>query len=226
VPRFGCILPSVAHLPWDMTELLSPELGATIATLNVRNGLPGEHERALAEMQRAVDVLIDEGCTAIVAFGVPVSARQGYAAESAVLAALTAGRGSVPIVSSLTAAALKLRAAGARRPLLVTQYRPDINTLIQAFLRDAADLESAGAFGLGAGNAAEVNALRPDDFATLAGRAVAETSDADGVFLSARGNLRDVANRIEAETGLPAVEQVSAAIWWAQSQLLTTKGSR
>lgn len=217
--RFGCISPSVVLLPWDMAAVVPEGSQAAVVTLNVRNGLPGEHERALGERQRAADVLIDEGCGAIVAFGVPVSARQGYAAEAAALRALTEARGAVPIVSSLAATAFAFRRLGVRRPLLVTQYRPDVNEEIAAFLRDAAQLEPAGAVGLGAGNAAQVNALSGDDFFTLAQRALRDAPDADGVFLSARGSLLEISRRLETEYGLPVVEQVAAAAWWALSEL-------
>jgi maleate cis-trans isomerase len=218
VKKFGCISPSVIQLPWDMPAVLPPDLHVAVVTLNVRNGLAGEHERALSVMRRAADVLVDEGCGAIVAFGVPVSARRGYAVERAALDELTADRGSVPIVSSLAASALGFRALAVRQPLLVTQYAPDVNDLLLAFFRDAG-LEAAGAEGLGARNAAEVNALRAEHFYDLALRAIREHPAADGIFLSARGNLLEVALRIEAETGLPAIDQVQAAAWWAGSVL-------
>jgi maleate cis-trans isomerase len=216
--RFGCINPSVMHLPWDMEAALPPDLSVSVVTLNVRNGRPGEHERALSIMRGAADVLIDENCGAIVTFGVPVSARRGYAAEKAALSELTADRGAIPITSSLAAAALGLRELSVRRPLLVTQYAPEVNEQLFAFFRDTG-LEPAGAVGLGARNAAEVNALSAENFYDLAQRAIRENPAADGIFLSARGNLLDVALKIEAGIDLPVVDQVQAAAWWARSVL-------
>lgn len=215
---FGCINPSVMKLPWDMEDALPPGLGVAVVTLNVRNGRPGEQERALSIMRGASDVLIDEGCTAIVTFGVPVSARRGYAAERAALKELTADRGAIPIASSLAASALAFHERSVKRPLLVTQYAPDVNELMLTFYRDAG-LDPAGATGLGARNAAEVNALTAENFYDLARKAIREYPSADGIFLSARGNLLDVSRKIETGINLPVLDQVQAAARWAASVL-------
>ena len=218
MPKFGCISPSVIQLPWDLHALLPPAVQAAVVTLNVRNGRPGEHQRALSVLRGATDVLIDEGAEAITVFGVPVSARRGFAAERAALEALTADRGAVPITSSLAASALALRHLGVKHPLLITQYGDDVNAAIIAFYRDAG-LEPAGAAGLGASNAAQVNALTPADFEGLAKKALDQHRTADGVFLSARGNLLEIALRLETSIGLPVIEQIEAAVWWSLSQL-------
>src|ERR1700751_5183573 len=141
--KFGCISPSVIQLPWDLHAVLPPAVTAALATLNVRNGSPGEHERALSILRGATDVLIVEGAESIVVFGVPVAAKRGYAAERAALTALTADRGGVPIVSSLAATALAFQHLGVKHPLLITQYAEDVNAEIIAFYRDAG-VEAAG----------------------------------------------------------------------------------
>lgn len=216
--KFGCILPSVLQLPWDLHALLPESVQANIVTLNVRNGRPGEFERAMGILRGATDVLIDEGAQAIVVQGVPVAARRGFAAEQREHDRLTADRGEIPIISSLAACALALHALGSRRPLLVTQYNGEVNGQIVTFFHDAG-LDVAGAVGLGATNAREVNALTAADYVRVASRALEEHRDADGIFLSARGNLLDVALQFEATTGLPAVEQVQATVWWSLSRL-------
>ena len=216
--KFGCILPSVLQLPWDLHGLLPNTVQANVVTLNVRNGRPGEFERALGILRGATDVLIDEGSEAIVVQGVPVAARRGFAAEQREHDALTADRGAVPIISSLAATVLALRAVGSRRPLLITQYNAEVNAQIIDFYRDAG-LEVAGAVGLGATNAKEVNALTAADYARLASQALETHGDADGICLSARGNLLDIALQFESTMGLPAIEQVQATVWWSLSQL-------
>ena len=216
--KFGFISPSVVNLPWDLTGVLTPDVATAVVTLNVRNGRPGEYERALSIMQGAADVLVDEGCGAIVVHGVPVSAKRGYAAERDALNALTAERGAVPITSALAASALGLRRLGVQRPLFVTQYAPDVNALLVEFYNDAG-IEPAGASGLNATNAAQVNALRPDDFYRLTQQAFTENGAADGVFLSARGNLHAIALKLEAQLGVPVIDQIQAGVWWARSEL-------
>lgn len=216
--KFGCILPSVLQLPWDLPRLMPNTVQANVVTLNVRNGRLGEFERALGILRGATDVLIDEGSEAIVVQGVPVAARRGFAAEQREYDALTEDRGAVPIISSLAASVLALRALGSGRPLLITQYNAEVNAQIVNFYRDAG-LEVAGAVGLGATNAKEVNALTAADYARLASQALKTHSDADGIFLSARGNLFDIALQIEATMSLPAIEQVQATVWWCLAQL-------
>lgn len=216
--KFGCILPSVMSLPWDLDVLLPPDVQALCVTLNVRNGLPGEQERAVENMRRAADVLIDEGAKAIVVMGVPVAARRGYAADCAALRALTADRGGIPIISSLAAVTLALRHKGAQRPLFITQYNAEVNAAILAYCRDAGVL-AASAFGLGAGNAAQVNALAAVDFEVLARQALDRHPEADGIFLSARGNLLTLSRALEAALGLPVIEQIQASLWWSLSSL-------
>jgi maleate isomerase len=216
--KFGCISPSVIQLPWDLHAVLPPAVNAAVVTLNVRNGRPGEHERALSILRGATDVLIDEGAESIVVFGVPVAARRGYAAERSALNALTADRGGVPIVSSLAATALAFQHLGVKRPLLITQYAEDVNAEIIAFYRNAG-VEAAGATGLGATNAAMVNALTASDFDALARKALERYPAADGIFLSARGNLRHVARQLDAAFGMPVIEQIEASVWWSLSQL-------
>lgn len=216
--KFGCISPSVINLPWDLHAVLPPAVTAAVVTLNVRNGRPGEYERALGVLRGATDVLIDEGAEAIVVFGVPVAAKRGYAAERAALTALTADRGKVPIVSSLAATALAVQHLGVKRPLLITQYADDVNAEIIAFYRDAG-VEAAGAAGLGATNAAMVNALTASDFDALARKAFDRFPSADGIFLSARGNLQHVARQLESAFKMPVIEQIEAAVWWSLSQM-------
>ena len=163
-------------------------------------------------------MLIDEGSEAIVIQGVPVAARRGFAVEQSEHDALTVDRGAVPIISSLAACALALHSLGAQRPLLITQYNAEVNAQIVTFFRDAG-LDPVGAAGLGATNAQQVNALTAADYAKLASQALERHSYATGIFLSARGNLLDVALQSETTTGLPAIEQVQATVWWSLSRL-------
>lgn len=222
--KFGCVSPSVVQLPCDLDALLPEDVQALAVTLNVRNGLPGEHDRALDNLPRAVDVLIDEGAKAIVVMGVPVAARRGYAGDRAGLSTLTADRGAIPIISSLAASAMALQHLGAKRPLFVTQYNAEVNAAIANYCGEAG-VNAAGVLGLGAANAAQVNALSVSDYDALTRRALNEHRDADGIFLSARGNLLALSRELEAALSLPVIEQVQASVWWSLSQLGIRSGS-
>jgi maleate cis-trans isomerase len=216
--KFGCISPSVLQLPSDIYRVLPSSVQANIVTLNVRNGRPGEFERALGILRGATDVLLDEGSEAIVVMGVPVAARRGFATEQREHDALTADRGAVPIISSLAASTLALKALQVKYPLIITQYNAEVNRQIRDFYRDAG-LDVAGAVGLGATNAQQVNALTADDYERLAHEALDACPRADGIFLSARGNLLDLTLRLENSKRLPVIEQIQASIWWSLSNL-------
>ena len=216
--KFGCIAPSVIALPWDLPALLLRDVQALTVTLNVRNGQPGEHERAIRVMRRAADVLIDEGAMAIVVQGVPVAAKRGYRDDKASLEALTAERGAVPIISSLGASALALKRIGSKRPLLITQYNEEVNHSIVQYCAEMG-VEAAGIVGLGANNAAQVNALTVADYEALARKALAAHPKADGIFLSARGSLLQLTRDLLSSIGLPAIEQIGATVWWALETL-------
>jgi len=216
--KIGAILPSIALIPSDMSLLLPKGVQVLGATLNGRNGLPGEAQRNLDAMQRATDVLVDEGADAIVVMGIPVAARRGLAEDRSALAGLTAARGAVPIASSLDTVAAALRYLDAERPLFVTQYNPPLNEAIIAYCRDAG-VDVLAARGLGAGNAAEVNALTEADFEELAMRLVAEYPQADAIVLSARASMLSLSRRLEARFGFPVLEQNQTSLWWAMERL-------
>jgi maleate cis-trans isomerase len=210
---FGCIRPSTFQLPSDLQQILPHGVRAAISVLNVRSGRPGEQERALAEVESAVEVLVDEGAQAIAVFGVPISARQGFPEESKIHRRLSETKG-VPVLSALAATILELQSRNLKRPLLVTQYSPEINQRIEQYFHDAG-LDAFDSVGLSRKNAAEVNATSPDDYYRLAKAVLAERPLADSLFLSARCNLRDVALCLEVETGVHTVYQDQAALWWA-----------
>ena len=218
--KFGCIAPSVVQLPWDLHALLPKDVQALTVTLNVRNGQPGEQERAIGNMHRAADVLIDEGAQSIVVMGVPVAARRGFTADRDALDALTADRGAVPIISSLATSALALKHLGAKHPLFITQYNEEVNTAMVRYCGDMG-VNVGGIVGLGATNAAMVNALSVSDYEALTGRALDQHPQTDGIFLSARGSLLALTRKLQAAFGLPAIEQIEASVWWSLAQLGT-----
>jgi maleate cis-trans isomerase len=216
MPKLGCVSPSVVQLPWDLGELLPAEVTAIVATLNNRNGKPGEEVRSNAAIPGAIHVLADEGAKAIVVLGIPNAARRGFAAEHELFGSLGRERG-VPIVSSLTATALACMHLGVRHALLVTQYDEPANAAIVAFCRDAGwNVEAAA--GLGCRNADEVNAKGPADYDALARATLPRYPQCDGVVIFARGNMLGIARALEDETRIPVIEQTQAATWWALSQ--------
>jgi maleate cis-trans isomerase len=216
MPKIGCISPSIVQLPWDLSDMLPGHVSAIVATLNNRNGKPGEEERSNAALPGAVNVLADEGAEAIVALGIPNAARRGYEADTKLWADLGRER-AVPIVSSLTATILACRHLGIEHALLITQYDEPSNERILTFCR-AAGLAVDGAAGLGCRNAADVNAKGPADYDALARATLPRYPLCDGIVIFARGNMAAVAIELERDTKIPVIEQTQATVWWAFSQ--------
>ena len=53
--KFGCVAPSVIVMPSDLHALTPAGAEALVVSLNVRNGQPGEADRAVRVLQRAAD---------------------------------------------------------------------------------------------------------------------------------------------------------------------------
>jgi maleate cis-trans isomerase len=217
MPKIGSISPSVIQLPSDLNEVLPADVTAIVATLNNRNGKPGEEERSNAAIPGAVHVLADEGAKAIVVMGIPNAARRGYTTEQALFGALARERG-VPIVSSLTATALACLHLGVRHALLVTQYDEPSNERIVTFCRDAG-LTVDAAVGLGCRNADEVNAKTAADYDALARATLPRYPQCDAVVIFARGNMLGIARALEDEKNIPVIEQTQATAWWSLAQI-------
>lgn len=209
----GFISPSVVTVPSDLEAMLPSGVRVAITTLSVRNGVAGEPERAVAAIEGAVEQLVYESAQAVITFGIPLAARRGFAEEQRAYGALSAANG-VPVTSSLMASIAWLNEVRKTRTLSVTQYNPEANAQIARYFA-AAGANVIASAGLGAANAAQVNALSPDDYYALAKSALAEHPSADSLFLAGRGMLNDVAQRLERETGLPVVHQYPAAFRWA-----------
>lgn len=212
----GFISPSVAHIPNDVQIMLPPQAGVIVATLSNRNGL-GEEERILASIETAINALVHEGAQAVIIFGVPLAARQGFAAERAAHERFSAEKG-VPIVSSLYTVLEGLKALGATEALAVTQYTQGVNDQIVRYAADGG-VTILGTAGLGAGTADQVNAIDLNDYGRVAREALPRHPGAKAIVLAARGELREVALRLEQECGLPVIHQQQAALWWAFSRL-------
>jgi maleate cis-trans isomerase len=216
MPKIGCISPSIVQLPWDLSDVLPDGVSAIVATLNNRNGQPGEEERSNAAVPQAVNVLVDEGAQAIVGLGIPNAARRGYDADRVLFEELGRAR-SVPIVSSLLATILACKHLGTRHPLLVTQYDEVANDMIVTYC-GAAGLPIEAAVGLGCRTAADVNAKGPSDYDRLARETVPHVRNCDAVVIFARGNMLSIARTLEAELNIAVIEQTLATVWWSMSQ--------
>jgi maleate cis-trans isomerase len=148
---------------------------------------------------------------------VPVAVRGGYAREEQRLAELRQ-RHAIPITSGVRACVDGFRQLGVQRPLVATAYLDEMNDQLLTYFREAG-LQPAGVRGLGARSPAESGRLGAEVLAGLTRDLLAESPDADGVFLGARIPLHTQAVALEAELGVPVLHGTQAGVWWACREL-------
>jgi maleate cis-trans isomerase len=215
--RIGFISPSTVQLPWELTAMLPEGVGVIATVLSVRSYQDAEFERALQGVEPAIDVVVGEGAQAVYVAGVPLAVRQGYRKEQEAHRVWTERKG-IPVTSSLGAVVAGLERLGARRPVVVTAYPPELNDAVARYLVEAG-LEPLLVKGLSLRSPAEASRVEATTYYQLARELVARHADADAVLLLARTDLQQVALLLEQDLGLPAVHQTQAALWWALERL-------
>jgi maleate cis-trans isomerase len=198
-------------------DMLPEGVRVVATTLRVRRYTDAQFAQAQAGVAEAVDVLAAEGAQAILLAGVPVAVREGYAREQERLAELRQRHG-IPVISGVGACVEGFSHLGVRRPIVATAYLDEMNDQLVAYFTQAG-LTPAGVRGLGSTSPAESGRLSADVFGQLTREMLAQSPEADGVFLGARVQLQALAVSLEAELGLPVLHGAQAGVWWAMRQL-------
>jgi maleate cis-trans isomerase len=213
----GYVSPSSIRLPWALMDMLPDGVRVVATTLRVRGYTDAQFAQAQAGVAEAVEVLAAEGANAIVQAGVPVAVRGGYAQEHRRLAELRQRHG-IPVMSGVRACVEGFLDLGVRRPLVATAYLDEMNDQLVSYFREAG-LAPAGVRGVGSHSPVESGRLGPEVFAQLTRELLAESPQADGVFLGARIELHALGLALEAELGVPVLHGTQAGVWWACREL-------
>jgi maleate cis-trans isomerase len=196
--------------PW-WQEMLPGDVRLAVLSLGVRRLTDADLERAHAQILEKVEALDAEAVDVINVGGSPVVTLHGRAGHERLLAEIAA-RTSRPFVTALQAEIEGIRAVGGSRVLIASPY-PTKQTERRVGILEEEGLAVAGHDSLDIERNMEITQLDPDRVARQAIELVDRHPDGDVIYLPC-GSLPvvSVLDRIEAETGLPAISNVTAQV--------------
>lgn len=215
--RIGYLSPSVFEIPSDWTRVLPPGFSLVTTGLNVRTHTPEEFDRAIHELESALEVFIAEEVDIILLAGITLATQRGYRAEGELLASLTE-RLERPVFSVMSANVAALRHLKTQKVGIATAYLERINKLLQRYFEDAG-FQVAGMKGLDVAKPVEQAKLPQDASYKVARGLFYEHPDVDAVLIHGRwGSLAHI-ERLEREISRPVVSSVAASLWWVLQTL-------
>ena len=197
--------------PW-WHEVLPEDVRLCVLSLGVRRLRTEDLEKAHAQILDKVEDLDEEGVDVINVGGSPVVSLHGKVGHERLLADIAA-RTSRPYVTSLQAETEAIRAVGGSRVLIASPY-PIGQTERRVTVLADEGIETVGHSSLDIERTREITSLDPDQVAEQAIELARAHPGGDVVYLPC-GSLPvvSVIERIEAETGLPAVTNVVAQVY-------------
>lgn len=209
--RLGYLSPSVFEYPSDWSLILPPGIALVASGLNVESHTPEQFDKAIDTLESALSVFLAEEVDALFLAGITIATRRGYKEEREIVSAL-AKRLGIPVISALSANVDALTHVGAKRIVVATAYKEEINQKLQRYFEEAG-FEVAGISGLSVARPVDQVKL-PEDASYKIGLSLfRDHPDADAVLI--HGRWRSVANaeRLEREIGRPVVSSTAAALW-------------
>jgi len=213
----GYISPSTIQFPSEINVLLPEGFGVVASVLDVRAHTDEQFKAARLKLDDALRALAGEGAQAIVVDGVPVAIWDGYQAELEMWRDFSQKHG-VPINSGIGSAVEGFRHLGVTRLVVATAYLPLINDRLAVYFQQAG-FEVFAIEGLAVRDPAEAARLDPTAYGDLARRLIADHPQADGIFLSGRGNLLSVGVDLERQIDRPVLTARQGGIWWLMRTL-------
>jgi maleate isomerase len=197
--------------PW-WEEVLPDDVRLAVLSLGVRRLRDEDLELAHAQILDNVSALDDEGVDVINVGGSPVVSLHGHAGHERLLADIAA-RTKRPFVTSLQAEVEAIQKVGGTKVLIASPY-PTGQTERRVTVLADEGLTTCAHDSLDIERNRDIASLDPDAIADQAIRLARANPDGDVVYLPC-GSLPAVSvlDRIEAETGLPAVSNVTAQVY-------------
>lgn len=183
-----------------------------VRSLNIRNLLPEEFEKAWGAYREAALDLVDCDADVIIAGGSPVMTLQGSDGDQRLVADLR-GICGVPVTTLLSAEREAVQALGACRIVLVSPFVEEINRQ-RALYFSAHGIEVLGYQGVGITHNVEITRLTSDVPYRMAKELVKKHPEAEAAVMTCpRWPVADILEPFEADTGRSAVTPVQAALW-------------
>jgi arylmalonate decarboxylase len=210
--RIGYLSPSVFEYPSDWSLILPPGFTLVATGLNVESHTPEQFDRAVDTLESSLSIFLAEEVDLLLLAGVALATRRGFKGEREILAAL-AQRVGIPINSALGANADALKHLGAKKIVIATAYKEEINEKVRQYFEQAG-FQVAGIQGLNVGRPVDQVKLPPEASYNVALNVFRENSDADAILIHGRWQSAANAERLENEIGRAVVSSPAAALWW------------
>ncbi|MDP2644897.1 MAG: hypothetical protein Q8P24_08150 [Desulfobacterales bacterium] len=197
----------------EMSKMLPPNVTTTSAALGIRDLAGHQLAAALSRIEDVAAELAARYVDVISMGGTPPVVAGGYGFDAKIIERINRVT-PIPATTSQTSVDAAIRLFGAKRIVLVTPFKDDINQSIITYLHDAgfkvSSLKTADApFE----EFPKMPASVPYDLA-LAG--VKEAPDAECFFIPcAAWPVSEIIEPLEKETGLPVIASAQAGIWGA-----------
>jgi arylmalonate decarboxylase len=210
--RIGYLSPSVFEIPSDWSDILPPGFTLVATGLNVESHTPEQFNKAIDRLESALSVFVAEEVDVLLLIGIAIATQRGYVGEKDVVSALTRRLG-IPVTSALSANADALNHLGAKKIVIATAYKDEINDKVRRYFEEAG-FQVAGIRGLNVGRPIDQVKLPEEASYNVASNIFREHSDADAILIHGRWRSLANAERLEKETGRPVVASVAASLWW------------
>lgn len=200
--------------PEDNQGMLPPNVTTTSVFLGIKDlGVASEISNALARIEESARELASRNVDVITMSGVAPVAFVGYGFEKKIVERIGKVT-SIPATTGITSITEAMKLFGAKKIILVTPYKDNLNRRIAKFLEDSgfeiASIQTA--------NAPFQDYAKLPRFLSyeLAIKGKAESPDAGCIFISCSvWPASEHFELIEKETGLPVIGVTEAAIWGA-----------
>ncbi len=210
--RIGYLSPSVFEFPSDWSLILPPGFTLVATGLNVESHTPEQFDKAIGTLESSLSVFLAEEVDLVLLAGIALATRRGYMAEREIVAAL-ARRLKLPINSALGCNAEALSYLGAKKIVIATAYKDEINEKVRQYFA-AAGFQVAGIRGLNVARPVDLVKLPEEASYNVARQLFQEHSDADAILIHGRWRSVLNAERLEREIGKPVVASAAASMWW------------
>ena len=210
--RLGYLSPSVFEIPSDWSLILPPGFNLVTTGLNVESHTAEQFDKAIGGLESALSVFIAEEVDVLLLAGITIATQRGYKGEREIISTL-AQRLAIPINSVLGANADALNHLGAKKIVIATAYKDEINARVRQYFEEAG-LQVAGIKGLNVSRPVDQVKLPLEASYNVALSIFREHSNVDAILIHGRWPSLAHAERLEGETGRPVVASVAASLWW------------
>jgi arylmalonate decarboxylase len=220
----GLILPpDKREIPEEGIAMYGKQLRFVVTGLGIERMTPDSFDAALARLPAAAEKLAAAGAEAIELAGTSLTFYKGEAFNQQL-------RETVMKASGLRATTMSngvidgLKAVGAKRVAVATAYNDEVNSRLQAFLREH-DLEPLVITGLGIEAMADIDKVKQQDLIDFGVRVRESAPAADALLVSCGGfRTLEIIAPLEARTGVPVISSMPHGLW-AGARLVGLSGA-